>query len=80
MSVNNHHIDEAEFGLSVGISHLMTEKGELFYSSIPAQSIEKHWQDCAAQYPEPISSLKMQALKPNRCASWLSVLAKKLFS
>ncbi|MYM57961.1 hypothetical protein GTG28_01875 [Vibrio sp. OCN044] len=80
MAIHNHHIDEAEFGLSVGISHLMIEKGELFYSSTPAQSIEKHWQHCTAQHPEPISSLRMQALKPSGCTSWLSVLAKKLFS
>ena len=80
MAINNHHIDEAEFGLSVGISHLMIEKGELFYASIPAQSIEKHWQHCTAQHPKPISSLRMQARKPSRCASWLSALAKKLFS
>ncbi|CAM3667885.1 hypothetical protein [Vibrio aquimaris] len=33
MAKNNHNIDEAEFGLSVGISHLMTEKGELFYAN-----------------------------------------------
>ncbi|MBU2895547.1 hypothetical protein [Vibrio hepatarius] len=33
MTKDNHHIDETEFGSSVGISHLMMEKGEIFYSS-----------------------------------------------
>ncbi|MCG7490986.1 hypothetical protein MHN79_15955 [Vibrio sp. Of14-4] len=50
MAINNHHIDEAEFGLSVGISHLMIEKGELFYSSESKDSksrqsfMSSHWQ------------------------------------
>ena len=41
MTKNNHHIDEAEFGLSVGISHLMMEKGEIFYTTTSNQTEHK---------------------------------------
>lgn len=49
MSRNNHHIDEAEFGLSVGISHLMVEKGEVFYSRQDTYkkclTLSEHWRN-----------------------------------
>ncbi|MFY2509255.1 hypothetical protein ACN3E9_13425 [Vibrio pectenicida] len=42
MTKNNHHIDETEFGLSIGISHLMMEKGEIFYTTT-SNHTEHQW-------------------------------------